>query len=145
MSRRDWLRIGALGLGGLTLPGLLHLERAHADGARPRARSVIVLFLSGGPSHLDMWDPKPDAPEEIRGTFQPIATRVPGIRLSEHLPGTAAVMDRCCVVAGRPACLRCRRRARSCPRPATAGISSASRRCWRDGAWKPGFASSTLL
>jgi len=98
LSRRDWLRIGALGLGGLTLPGLLHLERTHAEGARPRARSVIVLFLSGGPSHLDMWDPKPDAPEEIRGTFQPIATRVPGIRLSEHLPGTAAIMDRCCVI-----------------------------------------------
>jgi hypothetical protein len=98
MSRRDLLRIGALGIGGLTLPGLLRLERATAAPARPRARSVIVLFLSGGPSHLDLWDLKPDAPEEIRGTFQPAATRANGVSISEHLPGTASVMDRCCII-----------------------------------------------
>src|SRR6476661_10429869 len=96
ISRRDLLRIGAIGLGGLTLPALLQAEEA----ARPRrqARSVIILFLSGGPSHLDMWDLKPEAPEEVRGTFHPAATRVPGIQVCEPLPGTASVMDRCCLI-----------------------------------------------
>jgi hypothetical protein len=98
VTRRDLLRIGALGIGGLTLPNLLHLERTAAAGPRPRARSVILLFLSGGPSHLDMWDLKPDAPEEVRGTFRPAATRVPGLRVAEQLPGTASIMDRCCII-----------------------------------------------
>src|SRR4051794_40202224 len=93
ITRRDCLRIGAVGLGGLALPDLLQLE-ASATPRRARARSVILLFLNGGPSHLDMWDLKPDAPEEIRGTFRPIATRVPGIQISEHLPTMAAVMDK---------------------------------------------------
>jgi hypothetical protein len=101
LTRRELLRAGALSVGGLTLPGLLRLEQAAsaapARGAA-RARSVILLFLSGGPSHLDMWDLKPEAPEEIRGTFRPIATRVPGIRVSEHLPRTAAVADRCAIL-----------------------------------------------
>lgn len=96
LTRRDWLRIGALGIGGLTLPNLLHLEAS--SSRRARARSVIMLFLSGGPSHLDMWDLKPDAPEEIRGTFRPAATRVPGIQICEHLPMTAAVMDKCAII-----------------------------------------------
>src|SRR5438552_13975107 len=88
LTRRELLRAGAIGLGGLTLPGLLRLQQA---AARPvaKARSVIVLFLNGGPSHLDMWDLKPHAPEEIRGTFQPIPTCVPGIQISEHLPRMA--------------------------------------------------------
>ncbi len=98
MTRRDLLRVGALGLGGLTLPGLLRLERAAASPGRPRARSVIVLFLSGGPSHLDSFDLKPEAPEEIRGTFRPAATRVNGIHVADTLPGIARVMDRCCVI-----------------------------------------------
>src|SRR5262249_31430949 len=59
-----------------------------------RARSVILLFLSGGPSHLDMWDLKPEAREEIRGTFRPVATNVPGIQISEHLPRMAAAADK---------------------------------------------------
>src|SRR5215470_13519735 len=97
LSRRELIRVGAIGLGGLTLPGLLRLQQAAAAGATApgRARSVILLFLSGGPAHQDMWDLKPDAPEEIRGTFRPTATNVPGIRISEHLPRTAAVADRC--------------------------------------------------
>jgi Protein of unknown function (DUF1501) len=97
MSRRECIRIG---LGGLTLPGLLRLQ-ALAGGstkAAPRAKSVIVLFLSGGPSQLDMWDMKPDAPEEIRGTFRPIETKVPGIQVCEHLPRMASLADKYAIV-----------------------------------------------
>ncbi|MBM3996165.1 MAG: DUF1501 domain-containing protein [Planctomycetes bacterium] len=97
MTRREWLRIGALGVGALTLPGLLATE-AQASGRRARARSVIILFLSGGPSHLDMWDLKPNAPEEIRGTFRPAPSRVPGIQICEHMPMTSAVMDKCAII-----------------------------------------------
>jgi hypothetical protein len=95
-TRREILRAGGLGFLGMSLPELLRLEAAQTPApARPgRARSVILLFLSGGPSQLDMWDLKPEAPEEIRGTFRPIATRVPGIAISEHLPRTAQVADR---------------------------------------------------
>src|SRR5262249_54056894 len=103
LTRREVLRVGALGVGGLTLPGLLDLESAarasDAPARRPRqARSVIVLFLSGGPSHLDMWDLKPEAPEEIRGTFRPTETNVPGIRISEHLPRMARLADKFTIV-----------------------------------------------
>jgi hypothetical protein len=104
LTRREVLRVGAIGLGGLTLPSLLRLEQtvrgASADRARParKARSVILLFLSGGPSQLDMWDLKPAAPEEIRGTFQPISTAVPGIQISEHLPRSARLADKFSIV-----------------------------------------------
>src|SRR5207244_3585008 len=99
VTRREMLRLGALGLGGLTLPALLQLQQTAASSApRRRARSVIMLFLSGGPSHLDMWDLKPDAPEEIRGTFRPAPSRVPGIQICEHMPMTSAVMDKCAVI-----------------------------------------------
>jgi len=102
-ARRDFLRIGAAGLFGLGLPQFLELE-AHtraAGPARPRtpqAQSVIFIWLSGGPSTIDMWDLKPDAPDGIRGEFQPIATRVSGLRICEHLPRMATVLDKCTVV-----------------------------------------------
>jgi hypothetical protein len=101
LTRRDVLRVGGIGLGGLGLPGLLRLqEQAAAATGRParKARSIILLYLSGGPSQLDMWDLKPEAPEEIRGTFQPIATAVPGIRISEHLPRLAGLADRLAII-----------------------------------------------
>jgi hypothetical protein len=103
LTRREILRAGALGFGGLSLPGLLALENSAAALTTTRrrggrARSVILLFLSGGPSHLDMWDLKPDAPEEIRGTFRPIGTRAPGILISEHLPGMARVADKFSII-----------------------------------------------
>src|SRR6516165_3655696 len=92
LTRRDWLKIGALGVGGLTLPGLLaHEARGEAAAGKKKAKSAIILFLNGGPSQLDMWDLKPDAPEEIRGTFRPIDTSVSGIRISEHMPRMAKV------------------------------------------------------
>jgi hypothetical protein len=102
--RRDFLKIGAgAGLLGLSLPQLLRLEAEAAPalrraGAERKANAVIMLWLGGGPSHLDMWDLKPDAPEGIRGTFNPIATRAPGVRISEHLSKTAQVMDRATLV-----------------------------------------------
>jgi hypothetical protein len=96
ITRRDCIRIG---LGGLTLPGLLRLQAlADAPKVAPKAKSVIVLFLSGGPSQLDMWDMKPDAPEEIRGTFRPIETKVPGIQVCEHLPRMASLADKYAII-----------------------------------------------
>ncbi len=88
-SRRWFLQAGLAGLAGLSAPRLQ--ARAATPGHKP---AVILFWLSGGPSHLDMWDPKPDAPAEIRGPFRSIATAVPGVRVCEHLPLQARIMDR---------------------------------------------------
>jgi hypothetical protein len=96
VSRRHLLQIGGLGLMGLSLPRLLAAEAA--GGLAPRADSCVLLFLNGGPSHLDMWDMKPDAPDGIRGEFKPIATSAPGIQLSEHLPKLAGHVHRSTIV-----------------------------------------------
>ena len=92
-TRREAMRIGALGLGGLTLPHLLRAEQAAGVGSN--VKSVIMIYLVGAPPHQDMYDLKMDAPSEIRGEFQPIPTNVPGIEICEHLPGLAKVMDKC--------------------------------------------------
>jgi hypothetical protein len=94
-SRRWFLQTGLAGLAGLSVPDLLR-HRARAAGPdRPTRRGAVILFwLSGGPSHLDMWDPKPDAPAEVRGPFASIPTAVPGVRVCEHLPLQARIMDR---------------------------------------------------
>src|SRR4030095_3834145 len=84
ISRRNFLKIGALGLGGLALPQLLRAEAQ--SGIRKSHKAVIMVFLSCGPPHQDMVDLKPDAPAEIRGEFNPIHTNVPGIDICEHLP-----------------------------------------------------------
>ena len=99
-SRRWFLQTGMAGVGGLSLPGLLRGRAAAGDSLSPTAdrKSVILFWLSGGPSHIDMWDPKPDAPAEIRGPYRSIATNVPGIRLSEHLPLQAAMLDKLAVI-----------------------------------------------
>lgn len=90
LTRREVLRLGGLPLAGLTLPRLLATEAAAQTPSakvRPaRAKSCLVIFLEGGPSHIDLWDMKPDAPAEVRGEFQPIATRNPGLWVCEHLP-----------------------------------------------------------
>ncbi len=96
VSRRNFLRIGALGLGGLTLPQLLRAEEQNGTGRSHKA--VIMIFLPGGPAHQDTFDLKMDAPSEIRGEFRPIKTSVPGIEICEHLPKLARLMNRCAIV-----------------------------------------------
>jgi hypothetical protein len=91
VTRRQILQAGAIGYLGLSLPRLL---RAEAAGAAATADSCILIFLNGGPSHLDMWDMKPEAPAEVRGEFKPIPTTVSGVQLSEHLPRLAKLVHR---------------------------------------------------
>src|SRR5438105_3975 len=86
VSRRDFLRIGGLGMAGLSLADLLRLNAQGGVRADARGKSVIMIYLPGGPSHIDMYDMKPDAPVEFRGEFQPIHTNVPGIDICEHMP-----------------------------------------------------------
>src|SRR5260370_17957193 len=98
VSRRVFLQTGA-GAAASAGFSLACLDRARAmDASPPRATSLIFLVLTGGPSHLDTWDPKPDAPSEVRGPFASIATRVPGIRISEHFPRMAALAHRFTIV-----------------------------------------------
>ncbi len=98
-SRRWFLQTGLAGLGGLTLPQLLHArEQAAASGGGSDRKAVILFWLSGGPSQLDMWDPKPDAPVEVRGPFSPISTALPGVQFSEHLPLQASIADKLSII-----------------------------------------------
>jgi hypothetical protein len=93
-SRRWFLQTGLAGLAGLSLPGLLRYQ-GQAGGSAPARKTAVILFwLSGGPSHLDTWDPKPGAPKEVRGPFGSIQTKVPGVRVCEHLPLQARIMDK---------------------------------------------------
>ena len=99
VSRRSFLQVGSLAVGGLTLPGLLrHESEAKAAGGSTRRKSVILFWAAGGPSHIDMYDLKPEAPREIRGEFKPIHTNVPGIEISEHLPMQAQIMDKLAIL-----------------------------------------------
>src|SRR5437660_1022588 len=94
LHRRAFLRFGLAGLGSLTLPELLRC-RAEARLSRPRQdKALLVVWLHGGASHLETYDPKPLAPSEYRGPYRPIATRVPGLQLSELLPQQARVAHR---------------------------------------------------
>jgi len=92
MSRRNFLKVGSLISGGLTLPGLLAARGALPE--RASRRSAILIYLGGGPSHLETFDPKPDAPVEIRGPYRPIDTVVPGLRISETMPQLAKIADK---------------------------------------------------
>lgn len=99
--RRDFLAIGTAGVLGLTLPDLLRFEakaKEAGDGAVAKAKSVIMVWLSGGPATIDMWDNKPEAPEGIRGEFKSINTKAVGVQFCEHLPKMAEVADRVTVV-----------------------------------------------
>src|SRR3712207_351321 len=92
VSRRSFLKIGTLATLGLSLPELIRQREAAAAAGRKPA-NMIFLWLDGGPSHLETFDLKPEAPAETRGEFKPIETNVSGIRICEHLPKTAKVMD----------------------------------------------------
>jgi hypothetical protein len=99
-SRRDFLRVGALGVGSVTLADVLRARvRGSADAAAP-PKSVIMVCLTGGPSHIDTYDPKPASPVEFRGEFRTIRTKLPGLDLCEHLPLQAAIADKLTVVRG---------------------------------------------
>jgi Protein of unknown function (DUF1501) len=105
-SRREFLRVGGAGVLGISLADILRLQ-AHAESAPDaakqkhgwgKAKSVIFVFLQGGPSHIDIWDPKPDAPSSVRGEFKPIKSNVPGISLSEVMPMLAQQMDKATLI-----------------------------------------------
>lgn len=101
LARRDFLRIGASALFGLGLTGVLRAEAlggSSTPAGKRAATGVIQIWLSGGPATIDMWDPKPDAPEAIRGDFRAIATSVPGVSIAEPMSALAKVMDRCALV-----------------------------------------------
>src|SRR4249919_348711 len=95
IHRRDALRIGASGLlTGLSLPRLFEMQATAATGQEAKAKSCIFLFLEGGPSTIDMWDLKPDAPAEVRGPYKPVATNVPGTMICQHLPNCAKIANK---------------------------------------------------
>lgn len=96
IPRRSFLQIGGLAMGGLSLPHLLQAEQQNSQ--RQAHKAVIMIFLNGGPPHQDMFDLKPEAPAEIRGEFQPIATSVPGIQISELMPRVAGMMDKFSII-----------------------------------------------
>src|SRR5262245_40280899 len=96
VSRRNFLKIGGLALGGLSMPQILAAEAL--AGKRSNHKAVIMIFLPGGPPHQDMWDLKMDAPAEIRGEFKPIPTNVPGIEICELFPRMAGMMDKFAVI-----------------------------------------------
>src|SRR5687767_8567817 len=95
-SRRDFIKIGALGMGGLTLGGMLRSEKLFAAPAKDM--SCIVLFQLGGNSQVDTYDPKPEAPPEVRGSFKSIKTAIPGIHFTELLPQSAARLKKFAVI-----------------------------------------------
>jgi uncharacterized protein (DUF1501 family) len=120
-SRRWFLQTGVAGLAGLSLPELLRCRAASPACADRKA--VILIWLSGGPSQLDTWDPKADAPSEVRGPFRSIATRVPGVRVSEHFPLQARIMDRLAIIRS----VDCRSSNDHYPAPMQAGNPQAQR------------------
>jgi hypothetical protein len=99
-SRRNFLKASLAGIAGLSVPRLLqsHAQAAAAGETRRTGKSVILLWMAGGPSHIDMWDMKPDRPLNNRGPFSPIATRVPGVQICEYLPKQAALMDKITII-----------------------------------------------
>ena len=86
LTRRGLLQAGTLGLAGLSLPRLFAAEQQSGKVREGAAKSCILFFLEGGPSHVDLWDMKPDAPANVRGEFKPIQTSLPGVTVCEHLP-----------------------------------------------------------
>ena len=122
-SRRWFLQAGLAGMAGMSLPDLLRCRAQGAAARRADRKAVILIWLSGGPSQLDTWDPKPDAPGEVRGPFGSIATQVPGVRISEHFPLQATIVDRLSLVRS----VDCRASSDHFPAPMQAGNPFAQR------------------
>ena len=104
-TRRELLRAGSIGLLGLNLADFLAWQGTARAGTKLEgsrgfgsAKSVIMVFLQGGPSHIDIWDPKPDAPANIRGEFKPIKTKIPGTHIGEHMPMMANALDKATLI-----------------------------------------------
>ena len=98
INRRNFLQIGAFGA-GLSLADVLRAKASSRPAGQPtRTKAAIMVYLPGGPSHMDMWDLKPDAPAEFRGEFKPIATNVPGLQICEHMPLQARMFDKLAVM-----------------------------------------------
>ncbi|HRX80331.1 MAG TPA: DUF1501 domain-containing protein, partial [Pirellulaceae bacterium] len=85
INRRTVLRVGALGLGGLTIDQMLRMQPAQG-ASRGKAKGAILFWMAGGPSHIDMYDMKPHATSEVRGPFEPIETNLPGLLVNQHMP-----------------------------------------------------------
>jgi uncharacterized protein (DUF1501 family) len=98
LSRRSFLKVGALSVGGLTLADLLRLRAEGTPRAGTSAKAIIMVYLNGGPSHIDLYDLKPQAPVEYRGEFKPIATNVPGMQISELMPLQAKIADKLAII-----------------------------------------------
>src|SRR5436189_2510451 len=105
LTRRELLRVGGSAVFGFSLANLLGLQEASAKSEGTyggpgfgRAKSVILVYLQGGPSHLDLWDPKDNVPDRVRSIFRPIDTRVPGVRVTELLPRLAQVLDKATLI-----------------------------------------------
>lgn len=98
LNRRSFLKVGGLAVGGMTLADLLRARARGASSAGHSGKAIIMVYLNGGPSHMDMYDPKPLAPVEYRGEFSPISTNVSGIEISEHLPLQASIADKLAIV-----------------------------------------------
>ena len=98
-TRRTFLRVGGAGMLGMSLPSLLQLENASANAISGgpgwgKAKSIILVYLQGGPSHLDLWDPKENVPDNVKSVFNPISTQIPGIKFAETLPKLAGINDK---------------------------------------------------
>ncbi|HAA86942.1 MAG TPA: DUF1501 domain-containing protein, partial [Verrucomicrobiales bacterium] len=96
ISRRDFLSVGAIGMGGLSLPQLLQAEAINSGKSSHKA--LIMIYMAGAPPHQDLWDPKPDAPSEYRGDLGAIPTNVDGIQIGELMPRMAKIMDKCVAI-----------------------------------------------
>src|SRR5262245_24182214 len=94
LGRRDFLRVGLAGYAGLTMPSLLRLRAAAATVPNRERTSIILVWLHGGASHLETYDPKPNAPSEYRGPYSPISTNAPGVQICELLPQHAKIADK---------------------------------------------------
>ena len=103
VTRRDLLRVGGSAMMGVSLANLFQLQKLQANPVTGghgfgKAKSVILLYLQGGPSHLDLWDPKENVPDNVKSAFKPIATKLPGVQFSELLPKLASVNDKATMI-----------------------------------------------